>query len=232
MACCSGIGMLAPRGGRRVGAARLGDRRKAQSRPHAGTSRARRFRRARPAPTRFMPSFQSPVPNSGRPCEPIAKTRVRARERNARTAAPDPADAGAAELLQIARRERPAAQERYLLVEHRKIPRDLEIMRDHEGQPDAVIRYPRLDSLPGGRQPPMLHVAFLELPRGRAQDVLARNAGCRHAQRHDILQLIAKPVSAARLIKGRAPPDAAAQGLVQEPAVETRISMDRSGVLT
>ena len=48
-------------------------------------------------------------------------------------------------------------------------------------------------------------------------------AGARHAQRHDVLQLIAIAVGAARLVKGRATPNAAAQGLVQEPAVQQHI---------
>ena len=53
----------------------------------AGTSRARRFRPCRPAPTRFMPSFQSPVPISGRPWR-RRRGCGRARARNARTDSP------------------------------------------------------------------------------------------------------------------------------------------------
>ena len=41
-----------------------------------------------PAPTRFMPSFQSPVPISGRPCAPVVEADRRSRGRSARTATP------------------------------------------------------------------------------------------------------------------------------------------------
>ena len=60
--------------------------------------------------------------------------------------------------------------------------------------------------LPGGRQPPMLHVALDELPRGGAQQmarVIVRRAT---GERHAVLQLVAKAVGAARLIEGRRAP--------------------------
>ena len=42
----------------------------------------------------------------------------------------------------------------------------------------------------------------------------------RDHQRHHVLELIAKAVRAARLIKRRSRPDAAGQRLVEQPAVE------------
>ena len=62
---------------------------------------------------------------------------------------------------------------------------------------------------PDVRQPPMLHVAFDELARRRAEQMLARQRGLRDRQRHHVLQLIAKAVRAARLVECRARPDAA-----------------------
>ena len=53
----------------------------------------------------------------------------------------------------------------------------------------------------------MLHVAFDELPGGGAQDMLARQVGLGDHQRHDVLQLVAEAVGAARLIEGRARPE-------------------------
>src|SRR6266571_2354770 len=71
--------------------------------------------------------------------------------------------------------------------------------------------------------PPMLDITFHELPRGRAQDVVARDIGRGVHEGHDILQLVAEAVSATRLIKGGAAPDAATERLVKQPAVEQKI---------
>ena len=65
------------------------------------------------------------------------------------------------------------------------------------------------------RMPPMLHVAFAELMRGGAQQMLAGEGRLGMHQRHHILQLIAETEGAAGLIKPRAPPQPAAQGLIQ-----------------
>ena len=71
-----GEGMLAPQ-------RRLGRRRRADSASGANLSSVAcrnhpsQTLSPRPAaPTRFMPSFQSPAPNSGRPCEPMARARI------------------------------------------------------------------------------------------------------------------------------------------------------------
>ena len=67
--------------------------------------------------------------------------------------------------------------------------------------------------------PPMLHVAFAELMRRGAQQMLARQRRFGMHQRHHILQLVAEAKCAAGLIKASAAPETAAQGLIQEPAV-------------
>src|SRR5205809_3550893 len=71
--------------------------------------------------------------------------------------------------------------------------------------------------------PPVLDIAFHELSRGRAQDVVPCEVGRGVHEGHHVLQLVAESVSAARLIKGRAAPDAAAESLVKQPAVEQKI---------
>ena len=53
--------------------------------------------------------------------------------------------------------------------------------------------------------PPVLDVAFHKLPRGGAQDMFARDLRRGVHQGHDILQLVAEPIGAARLIKGERP---------------------------
>ncbi len=71
--------------------------------------------------------------------------------------------------------------------------------------------------------PPVLHVAFFELVRGREQDLFTRDLRTAVDERHHVLQLIAKTVSAAGLIKSRARPDATRERLIQQPAVEHRV---------
>src|SRR6266536_1919639 len=74
-----------------------------------------------------------------------------------------------------------------------------------------------------GRVPPMLDVAFAELVRGGAQQMLAGQRRLSVDQRHHILQLIAETISAAGLIKSAAPPKPAAQRLVQKPAISHQV---------
>ena len=136
----------------------------------------------RPAtPTRFMPSFQSPVPNSGRPCEPMARLESRPRTQCSNSEAAPGGFRGGQGFLAV-RRQRTACEERHLLVQHREILGDLQVVGDHEGEPDAVIRNPRFHALARGRQPPMLNIARLELARRGAQDMLARDRRLGDAQ--------------------------------------------------
>ena len=69
----------------------------------------------------------------------------------------------------------------------------------------------------------MLDIAFHELPRGCAQDVVARDVGRGVRESHDILQLVAEAVRTTRLIKGGAAPDTATESLVNQPTVEQKI---------
>ena len=69
----------------------------------------------------------------------------------------------------------------------------------------------------------MLDIAFHELPSGRAQNMVARDIGRGMHEGHHILQLVAEAVSAARLIKRGAAPEAAAERLINQPAIEQKI---------
>ena len=85
----------------------------------------------------------------------------------------------------------------------------------------------------------MLDIAFRKLTGRTQKQVLARQMRPGMDKGHRILQLIAKPESASRLVGGAAGPQAARQGLVQQPAVGQhvegwvgRFHMDRAeGVL-
>ena len=167
--------MLPPgRGARRLAAAV----RQAARRPRAwraGTSRARRSRPCPPAPTRFMPSFQSPPPISGRPWPPTRETAVE-RPRavlEQRARARSETMGWKYESCSPARRAGPSRKGTHL-VEHREIAGDLDVVGGGVRQPDAVVGDPRAHPLARRRQPPVLHVALDELPRGGAQQMLAR----------------------------------------------------------
>ena len=67
--------------------------------------------------------------------------------------------------------------------------------------------------------PPVLHVAFEELARRAAQQVLARERGSACTSAIDVLQLVAEAEGAARLVVAAARPQAAGQRLVEQPAV-------------
>ena len=67
--------------------------------------------------------------------------------------------------------------------------------------------------------PPMLDVAFFELAGRAEQQVLAHQVGLGVDEGHDVLQLIAEAEGAAGLVEAAARPDAAGEGLIQQPAV-------------
>ena len=67
--------------------------------------------------------------------------------------------------------------------------------------------------------PPVLDIAFDELPGGAAQQVLAHQRRFRVHERHHVLQLVAEPEGATRLVRSAARPQAAGHRLVHEPAV-------------
>ena len=101
-------------------------------------------------------------------------------------------------------------EKRNHFLENRSVAGGPHVMGSHKRQPKQIVGNPGADAGAGFGMPPMLDVAFHELPRGGAQDLFARDLRRGMNQGHDILKLIAKSVSAARLIKGRAAPDAAA----------------------
>src|SRR5512143_2741188 len=49
--------------------------------------------------------------------------------------------------------------------------------------------------------------------------MFARNIRTRQTQRHDVLQLIAKPERSAYLVESGASPDPTPQGLIEQPAI-------------
>src|SRR5439155_8117165 len=108
------------------------------------------------------------------------------------------------------------------LIEDRSVAGGANVMRGDEGKPQKIVTDPRPDAGAGLWMPPVLHVTFHELPRGRTQDMLASQVWRSVREGHHVLQLISKSVSAARLINGRCAPDSATERLINQPAIEQK----------
>src|SRR4029077_15748351 len=109
------------------------------------------------------------------------------------------------------------------MIECRGVAGGANVMRGDEGKPEKIVTDARPDA--GARlwMPPVLDIAFHELPCGRSQDVLAGQVWRSVHESHDILQLVTESVGTARLIKSRTAPDSATESLIKQPAVEEKI---------
>src|SRR5438094_7014905 len=110
-------------------------------------------------------------------------------------------------------------EERDLFVEHARIRGTGNVAAGDVGQPEIVVGKMCAHAAVHRRVPPMLDIAFAKLMRGSAEKMLAGQGWHGVDQRHHILQLIAEAIGTAGLIKPGAPPEPAAKGLVQQPAV-------------
>ena len=108
--------------------------------------------------------------------------------------------------------QRRAFDEGDLLLQDRLVAGHRDVVRDGIGQPHDVVGDHRAHAGAGARQPPVLHVAFPELPRRRVEDLLARQRRVVQQEGQRVLQLVAEAEGAARLVEGRARPDAAGRG--------------------
>ena len=125
--------------------------------------------------------------------------------------------------LLLVRRERRGLQEGCALVEHARVAGRPRVVRDRVGQPQQVVRAARARAAAARLVPPVLDVALDELAGGRAQQVLAREVRARERQRHHVLELVAEAERSARLVVAGARPHAAAQVLVEQPAVHQQV---------
>src|SRR5437879_905305 len=118
--------------------------------------------------------------------------------------------------------ERPF-EEGHDLVEETPIAGGLDILLDDVGKPEAIVGDPGPHSPTGRRVPPVLDVAFDELPRGGAEHVLTRHVRPGYRERHHVLKLITKAVGAAGLVERRPRPHTTGERLVEQPAIEQHV---------
>ncbi len=111
----------------------------------------------------------------------------------------------------------------YHLGQNGGVARDLNILCNGIGKPNTIVGHARAKAATRFRQPPVLDIAFNELPRRRSQEVCASNIGTRQAKCQHILQLIAKAICATCLIEPGARPHAASQGLIWQPPIQKNV---------
>jgi hypothetical protein len=105
--------------------------------------------------------------------------------------------------------ERAHRDVRQIDVEQRDIAGGGHVVVDDVGQPHQVVGKARSHAAAALWMPPVLHVAFDELPRRCAQNVLSSDVRIGVHERHHVLQLISEAVSSARLVERRPRPHAA-----------------------
>src|SRR6266568_2252121 len=120
----------------------------------------------------------------------------------------------------LAGQQRLAFEKRNRLVQHCEVGGGLDIVCNGVSKPYPIVRNARADALAERRQPPMLNIAFDELPSGGAQEMFSRHRRSRQRKCRSVLKLVAETISAARLIKRRSRPQAAGERLIEQPAVE------------
>src|SRR5258708_6932064 len=99
------------------------------------------------------------------------------------------------------RLERSTFQKGDLLIENAGVPDTRDVATGYVRQPQIVVGNAGAHSAARRWMPPMLHIAFAELIRGRAQKMLARQARCGMHERHHVLQLVSKSECSTGLIK-------------------------------
>ena len=124
------------------------------------------------------------------------------------------------ESVVLAGHQRRPLQEGNALIQNGDITGRRNILVDRISKPYHVVRDSGADTGACQRQPPVLNVAFRELPAGCAQDLLASEIRLVEQERQGILKLVTEAEGAARLIEGRARQNAARQRLVGQPIVD------------
>ena len=113
--------------------------------------------------------------------------------------------------------------------EQLRVTCDLYVAGHGIGEPEKIIGTTRPYADAGVRVPPVLNIAFRELPPAGQQDMLPGQLWHAVQQRQDILELVAEPECAARLVETGTAPYPATQGLVEQPAIGEQVSCQLRG---
>ena len=110
-------------------------------------------------------------------------------------------------------------EERHHLVEDAGVAGGPHVVGDRMGKPEQVVRAARARPSASGLVPPVLDVAFLELPGRGPEEVRPHQGRPGEHERHHVLQLIAEAEGAAGLVIAGTGPDPATQVLEEQPAI-------------
>ena len=125
---------------------------------------------------------------------------------------------GQIEVTFLFRLHRPAFQKGNLFVQDTRVIQASNVAARRIREPSSRRKYACARPV-RWRMPPMLHVSLTKLMSSGPQQLLAQESWLRMHQSHRVLQLIAKTVSPARLVKPGAAPQSATQCLIKQPAI-------------
>ena len=77
-----------------------------------------------------------------------------------------------------------AFEKRHGFFQHGHVAGGFDELNDGVRQPQQIVGHARANAASGRRMPPVLHVAFHELVRGRTQQMLAGDRSLGNGQRH------------------------------------------------
>ena len=114
-------------------------------------------------------------------------------------------------------------QKRHRRIEHARVARRPNVVRHRIGKPEQVVGAAGACAPAARLVPPVLDIAFEELPARGPQEVFPEQIRPRQRKRHDVLKLVSKPEGPARLVIGRSGPQPAAHVLIEKPAVHQQV---------
>ena len=120
-------------------------------------------------------------------------------------------------------RQRSPFEPRNRFVEHCAVLGGAQIVNHCMRQPQAVVGDPGANAAAARGMPPVLNIAFAELPRGGPQQMRADKIGPCHCERQHVLELVTESVRTSALVERGAAPDATRERLIQQPAVEQQV---------
>src|SRR3954447_12118275 len=119
----------------------------------------------------------------------------------------------------LVRTEHWRMEERNLLIEQVPVARNANIVCNDQREENAIVGNACAHAAARRRMPPVLHVAFLELPGRRTHDLCPRFLRRAVNDRHCILELVTETECPTRLIERGPAPHSTRERLVHEPTV-------------
>src|SRR4051812_12300346 len=114
-------------------------------------------------------------------------------------------------------------QVRHPLAQNEVVAGGADVCGDDVGEPQQVVGATGSQSTSRGLMPPVLDVAFQELPPSGAKQMLAGQRRLSEQQRQHVLQLIPESKCTARLVVAGTCPQPTAHVLIEQPAIQQAV---------